>query len=120
MDTYVEPEIEEVPGPMDEDDVMMDACGYREDISIPGILDIWEPNFYFCAIIVTVYIWYWLTWNYYPDKFRESSIEHAIENGEDVSGNMMLQGANLSRKDDDDIFPDNEPRRRHTNIFHTR
>ena len=40
MDTYVEPEIEEVPGPMDEDDVMMDACGYREDISIPGILDI--------------------------------------------------------------------------------
>ena len=40
MDTYVEPEIEEVPGPMDEDDVMMDACGYREDISIPDILDI--------------------------------------------------------------------------------
>ena len=40
MDTYVEPEIEEVPGPMDEDDIMMDACGYREDISIPGILDI--------------------------------------------------------------------------------
>ena len=40
MDTYVEPEIEEVPGPMDEDDIMMDVCGYREDISIPGILDI--------------------------------------------------------------------------------
>ena len=52
MDTYVEPEIEEVPGPMDEDDIMMDACGYREDISIPGILDIQERNLIFWLIII--------------------------------------------------------------------
>ena len=51
MDTYVEPEIEEVPGPMDEDDIMMDACRYREDISIPGILDIQERNLIFWLII---------------------------------------------------------------------
>ena len=38
MDTYVEPEIEEVQGPMDEDDIMMDACGCSEDTSIRGTL----------------------------------------------------------------------------------
>ena len=38
MDTYVEPEIEEVQGPMDEDDIMMDACGYQEDLSLHGNL----------------------------------------------------------------------------------
>ena len=38
MDTYVEPEIEEVPGPMDEDDIMMDdhiGCD-QEEISLTG------------------------------------------------------------------------------------
>ena len=38
MDTYVEPEIEEVPGPMDEDDIMMDdhiGCD-QEDVSLTG------------------------------------------------------------------------------------
>lgn len=38
MDTYVEPEIEEVQGPMDEDDIMMDVCGYQEDLSSRGSL----------------------------------------------------------------------------------
>ena len=38
MDTYVEPEIEEVQGPMDEDDIMMDACGCQEDLSLRGNL----------------------------------------------------------------------------------
>ena len=39
MDTYVEPEIEEVQGPMDDDDIMMDACGYqKDDISLQGNL----------------------------------------------------------------------------------
>ena len=38
MDTYVEPEIEEVQGPMDEDDIMMDACGCHENISLHGKL----------------------------------------------------------------------------------
>ena len=38
MDTYVEPEIEEVPGPMDEDDIMMDdhiGCDH-EEVSLTG------------------------------------------------------------------------------------
>ena len=38
MDTYVEPEIEEVQGPMDEDDMKMDACGCQENISMHGNL----------------------------------------------------------------------------------
>ena len=37
MDTYVEPEIEEVQGPMDGDDILMDTGGYEnEDVVIEG------------------------------------------------------------------------------------
>ena len=31
MDTYVEPEIEEVQGPMDADDILMDTGGYENE-----------------------------------------------------------------------------------------
>ena len=37
MDTYVEPEIEEVQGPMDDDDILMDTGGYEnEDVLAEG------------------------------------------------------------------------------------
>ena len=40
MDTYVEPEIEEVQGPMDDDDILMDTGGFEKEDMLA------EGNFY--------------------------------------------------------------------------
>ena len=48
-----------------------------------------------------------------------------VQNGEDIEGTSMLQGANSSLKEEEEILSVNvnEPRKRHSkrdNIFHTR
>ena len=47
-----------------------------------------------------------------------------VQNGEGIEGNPMLQGANLSMKEEEEILSENVPRRRRSgrrdNIFHTR
>ena len=126
MDTYVEPEIEEVPGPMDEDDIMMDdhiGCDH-EEVSLTGdSLDhmIFNPIYRIYTSIITQYKWVFVI---YSGKIQAASIESMVQENEEFEGNTMLQGANSSFLEEEDAISENEPRRRrsgkHASIFHTR
>ena len=132
MDTYVEPEIEEVPGPMDEDDIMMDdhiGCDH-EEVSLTG-------NFLDHFILILIYLFrtlisihksiimqYKRVFVIYLGKIQAASIESMVQENEEFEGNTVLQGANSSFLEEEDAISENEPRRRrsgkHASIFHTR
>ena len=60
----------------------------------------------------------------YSGKIQAASIENMVQDNEEFEGNAMLQGANLSFREEEDAISENEPRRRKSgkrdNIFHTR
>ena len=57
-------------------------------------------------------------------KTQDASHDNMVQNGEEIEGNPMLQGANLSLREEEEILSENVPRRRRSgkrdNIFHTR
>ena len=60
----------------------------------------------------------------YLGKIQAASIESMAQDNEEMEANAMLQGASSSIREEEDAFPENEPRRRRSgkrdNIFHTR